>query len=276
MVGVINNFGGFYHTEFYIHELRMNGADIQAPHSNESNYLTKITGTTVYLGFVHLKFIEKNSIEKVLTERHKNGFFLGLADFVARVGINLEQVLILIRIGCFRFTGKSKQALLWEAHFILNKRKTVNATNELFKQTGFRELEVPDLEDSDVRQEIVDQIEILEFPLDSPFHLVKDQTVSSIKARDMKQYLDKSVQIIGYLVTIKYTRTVKGDVMNFGTFVDRQGDWIDTVHFPRMVKKYPFKGRGIYLIKGKVTQEFDFYSIEVRSCERMAYWNAGD
>jgi DNA polymerase-3 subunit alpha len=92
----------------------------------------------------------------------------------------------------------------------------------------------------------------------------------------MKQYLGKSVQIIGYLVTIKYTRTVKGDVMNFGTFVDRQGDWIDTVHFPPVVKKHPFKGRGIYLIKGKVTQEFDFYSIEVTSCERMAYWNAGE
>lgn len=276
MVGVINNFGGFYHTEFYIHELRMNGAEIQAPDINESNYLTKIKGKTVYLGFVHLKFLEKNSIEKVLTERRENGFFLGLADFVARVNVSLEQVLILIRIGCFRFTGKTKQALLWEAHFILNKRKTVNTANELFKQTGFRELEVPDLEDSDVRQEIVDQIEILEFPLDSPFHLVKDQTVSSIKARDMKQYLGKSVQIIGYLVTIKYTRTVKGDVMNFGTFIDREGDWIDTVHFPPVVKKYPFKGRGIYLIKGKVTEEFDFYSIEVTSCERMAYWNAGD
>ncbi|PRY86527.1 DNA polymerase III subunit alpha [Mongoliibacter ruber] len=276
MVGVINNFGGFYHTEFYIHELRMNGADIQAPDINESNYLTRIKGKTVYLGFVHLKFFEKISIEKVLTERGENGFFLGLADFVARVNISLEQVLILIRIGCFRFTGKSKQALLWEAHFILNKRKTVNTANELFKQAGLRELEVPELEEADVRQEIVDQIEILEFPLDSPFHLVKDQTVSSIKARDMKQYLGKSVQIIGYLVTIKYTRTVKGDVMNFGTFVDREGDWIDTVHFPPVVKKYPFKGRGIYLIKGKVTQEFDFYSIEVESCERMAYWNAAD
>jgi DNA polymerase-3 subunit alpha len=43
-----------------------------------------------------------------------------------------------------------------------------------------------------------------------------------------------------------------------------------------VVKKHPFKGRGIYLIKGKVTQEFDFYSIEVSSCERMEYWNAGD
>lgn len=276
MVGVINNFGGFYHTEFYIHELRMNGADIQAPDINESNSLTKITGKTVYLGFVHLKFIEKNSIERILTERHENGFFLSLTDFVARVNISLEQVLILIRIGCFRFTKKSKQALLWEAHFILNKRKTINTTNELFKQTGFRELEVPDLEGFDVRQEIVDQIEILEFPLDSPFHLVKDQTVSSIKAKDMKQYLGKSVQLIGYLVTIKYTRTVKGDVMNFGTFVDREGDWIDTVHFPPVVKRNPFKGRGIYLIKGRVTQEFDFYSIEVASCQRMSYWNAAD
>ncbi|WP_291784199.1 DNA polymerase III subunit alpha [Cecembia sp.] len=276
MVGVINNFGGFYHTEFYIHELRMNGADIQAPHINESDYLTNIKCRTVYLGFVHLKYLEKNSVEKILSERRTNGVFAGLSDFIARVGISLEQLLILIRIGCFRFTGKSKQELLWEAHFILNKRKAVATGNELFRQAGFRELQVPELEESDVRQEIVDQIDILEFPLDSPFHLVKDQTVSSIKARDLKQYLGKQVQIIGYLVTIKYTRTVKGDVMNFGTFVDREGDWIDTVHFPPVVKKNPFKGRGIYLIKGKVTQEFDFYSIEVESCERMAYWNAAD
>jgi DNA-directed DNA polymerase III PolC len=64
MVGVINNFGGFYHTEFYFHELRMNGADIQAPHINESDYLTNIKGKTVYLGFIHLKFLEKASTKK--------------------------------------------------------------------------------------------------------------------------------------------------------------------------------------------------------------------
>jgi DNA polymerase-3 subunit alpha len=276
MVGVINNFGGFYHTEFYIHELRMNGANIQTPHINESDYLTNIKGKTVYLGFIHLKYLEKNTVEKILNERRTNGWFAGLSDFIARVEISLEQMLILIRIGSFRFTGKSKQELLWEAHFILNKRKAVTTGNELFRQAGFRELKVPELEESDVRQDIVDQIDILEFPLDSPFHLVKDQTVPGIKAKELKQYLGKTVQIIGYLVTIKYTRTVKGDVMNFGTFIDKAGDWIDTVHFPPVVKKHPFKGRGIYLIKGKVTQEFDFYSVEVESCERMAYWNAGD
>ena len=92
----------------------------------------------------------------------------------------------------------------------------------------------------------------------------------------MTQYLGKQVMILGYLVTVKYTRTVKGDVMNFGTFLDRDGDWIDTVHFPPVVKKYPFKGRAIYRIEGKVTEEFGFYSIEVDKLERMAYWNAAD
>ncbi|WP_026951393.1 DNA polymerase III subunit alpha [Algoriphagus mannitolivorans] len=280
MVGVINNFGGFYHTEFYVHELRMNGAAIQAPHLNESEYLTRITGKTVFLGFIHMKYLEKATVEKLLSERRVNGPFLGLADFVSRVEIGLEQLLILIRMTCFRFTGKTKQELLWEAHFLQNKRSTLVHTHELFRtgeiSFGKKPPEVPDLDETDIRQEILDQIDILEFPLDSPFHLVKDQSIQGIKAREMTQYLGKQVTILGYLVTVKYTRTVKGDVMNFGTFLDRDGDWIDTVHFPPVVKKYPFKGRAIYRIEGKVVEEFGFYSIEVEKLERMAYWNAGD
>jgi DNA polymerase-3 subunit alpha len=279
MVGVVNNFGGFYHTEFYIHELRMNGADIQAPHINASDYLTRITGKTVYLGFVHLKYLEKASVEKLLNDRQENGSYSGLLDFTARVGISLEQLLILIRIGCFRFTGKNKPELLWEAHFILNKRKVIPGPTDLFKGDSgfnFRQPTVPQLEEIDIRQEIVDQIDILEFPLDSPFHLVKDQSIQGIRAAELKSYLGKTVQLIGYLVTVKYTRTIKGDVMNFGTFVDREGHWIDTVHFPPVVKKYPFKGRAIYLIEGKVTAEFDFYSVETTKCERLEYWNGGE
>jgi DNA polymerase-3 subunit alpha len=282
MVGVINNFGGFYHTEFYVHELRMNGANIQAPHLNESEYLTRITGKKVFLGFIHMKYLEKATVEKLLAERRTNGPFLGLADFVARVEIGLEQLLILIRMTCFRFTGKTKQELLWEAHFLQHKRKAIVSSTDLFRSNsaaisfGKKPPQVPDLDETDIRQDILDQIDILEFPLDSPFHLVKDQSIRGIKAREMTQYLGKRVMILGYLVTVKYTRTVKGEVMNFGTFLDRDGDWIDTVHFPPVVKKHPFKGRAIYRIEGKVVEEFGFYSIEVEKLERMAYWNAAD
>src|SRR5690606_13511843 len=47
-VAVINNFGGFYRTEFYFHELRRNGGDIQLPCLNHSDYLTNIHGNKVY------------------------------------------------------------------------------------------------------------------------------------------------------------------------------------------------------------------------------------
>jgi DNA polymerase-3 subunit alpha len=280
MVGVINNFGGFYSTEFYVHELRMQGARIEAPHLNESEYLTKITGTTVYLGWIHLKHLEKRTIERLLQERQAQGLFLGLEDFVRRVACGLEQLLILIRIHAFRFTGKPKQQLLWEAHFLHHKQVGARPTQELFAAVGGGNWggslppQVPVLEETDVRQNILDQIDILEFPLESPFHLLQDQSIQGVKARELPQQLGKIVQVIGYLVTVKYTRTIKGEVMNFGTLIDQEGHWIDTVHFPPTVKKYPFKGRAIYCLEGKVVEEFGFYSLEVQRMERMAYWNA--
>ena len=42
IVGVINNFGGFYKTEFYVHEARMAGANIHAPCINNSLLLTDL------------------------------------------------------------------------------------------------------------------------------------------------------------------------------------------------------------------------------------------
>ena len=282
MVGVINNFGGFYSTEFYVHELRMQGATVLAPDLNESDYLTRIQGKTVYLGFIHLKHLDKGSVEKLLEERHAHGPFLSLADFVGRVGIGLEQIVLLIRIDAFRFTGKSKQALLWEVHFLYHKRKVPVAGQELFQvvspvlQLGQLPAQVPVLDETDIRQDILDQIDGLEFPLDSPFHLLREPSLGGTRARDLPQQLGKIVQMDGYLVTVKYTRTVKGEVMNFGTFLDQEGEWIDTVHFPPSIKKYPFKGRAIYRIEGKVVEEFGFYSLEVQRMERMAYWNAGD
>lgn len=57
--------------------------------------------------------------------------------------------------------------------------------------------------------------------------------------------------------------------MYFGTFVDANGDHIDTVHFPPVANKYPLKGRGVYKIIGKVTEEFDCVSVEVEMMEKL-------
>jgi DNA polymerase-3 subunit alpha len=75
--------------------------------------------------------------------------------------------------------------------------------------------------------------------------------------------------MVGLLVTIKYVRTIKNEIMNFGTFFDDEGEFFDTVHFPSALKQYPFKGRGVYLILGKIVEEFGFPSIEAEKLAKL-------
>lgn len=83
--------------------------------------------------------------------------------------------------------------------------------------------------------------------------------------------MGERVTVYGYLVTAKNTKTVKGDRMSFGNFVDRDGAFLDTVHFPDVAARYPFRGKGVYAVTGKVTEEFNFQIIEVERMERLPY-----
>ncbi|MDB4163396.1 hypothetical protein N9602_05955, partial [Saprospiraceae bacterium] len=74
-----------------------------------------------------------------------------------------------------------------------------------------------------------------------------------------------------YLISIKNTSTTNQKRMQFGSFLDYEGEWIDTVHFPPVVDRNPFRGKGIYLLTGKVVEEFGFYTIEMIKMERLAY-----
>jgi DNA-directed DNA polymerase III PolC len=275
MVGVINNFGGFYRTEIYVHEARKNGAIIGAPCINNSIYLTSIKEISIHLGFIHVDSLGQKLTEAFLLERNNNGFYEDLPDFINRVEVSLEQLIILIRIGAFRFTGKSKQMLLWEAHFILNKQPKKVIHQSLFKYKQQQNFDIPQLH-YDKRNDLLDEMEILGFSLSSPFKLLANQNLKGIKASEIPQYLGKEVDIMGYLVTTKYAKTKHGQIMFFGTFLDEDGDWIDTVLFPDIASRFNFKGNGCYLIKGKVSLEFAFYTLEVTYLERLGWWNAGD
>lgn len=261
MVAVINNFGGFYRTEFYVHEARMAGATICPPCVNLGDYHTTIRGKDIYLGFMHLHSFDDKTGLAILQERDANGEFESFDDFINRVSIGIEQVSILIRINAFRFTGKSKRALLWEAHFKLEKKPKNELVPSLFK-TERRPFEIPSLHQSGL-EDLFDQIELLGFPLESPFYLLKEEVDSPVLANDFARYNGENIRIYGYLITVKDTRTAQGKRMHFGTFLDRDGCVFDTVHFPPSVTQWPFRGRGVYIVEGKVVEEFGFYSLEV-------------
>jgi len=58
--------------------------------------------------------------------------------------------------------------------------------------------------------------------------------------------------------------------MHFAAFIDKSGEFFDTVHFPPSLKYFPFRGSGIYHMKGKVVEEFGFPSVEVSEMEKLA------
>jgi len=115
-----------------------------------------------------------------------------------------------------------------------------------------------------------DEIELLGFPLSvSPFVLLQEKPDLPLRASDLRIHVGKSVRVLGYLIHIKRTQTHKGESMNFGTWLDQEGQWIDTVHFPDSALKQPFRGPGCYIITGKVIDEFGFISIDVQELERL-------
>ncbi len=268
MVAVLNNGGGFYRAEFYIHEARMLGATIHPPCINKSNAANCIYGKQLYLGLMYLKELESRVVDRILKERSLQGVFVSLEDFLDRVLISIEQISILIRIDAFRFTGVNKHQLLWKAHLFLTKNAKIDHP-KLFKPRH-QNFKIPTLHTTDLEMAFT-QLELLGFCLCSPFALLAEPPQNHTASVDFVKYLNRNIDIYGYLVTVKNTSTHTGKRMHFATLVDQQGAVFDTVLFPPVAAKYPFRGRGIYRFYGKVVSEFGFLSIEVIKMRKEDY-----
>lgn len=268
MVATLNNGGGFYSVELYVHEARMHGGNILPPCINRSFGATIIDGKDIYIGFGFLQSLESKLIDRIIAERNKNGVFESLDNFLERVSIGMEQVTILIKINAFRFTGRNKRELLWEAYMKINKVTFEENVYTLFKPKKI-DYKTPSLPHTAL-EDAFDEMELLGFPLCSPFELLSVASENKLRAIHLPHLTGKTVNIEGYLVTTKQTKTSKGDYMYFGNFVDRDGDFVDTVHFPPVANQYRFRGKGIYSITGKVMEEYDCITIEVLKMERLA------
>jgi len=268
MVAVINNFGGFYRTWVYFNEAQRCGAHIELPCVNRSRSETRIIGKTIYTGFVHVQNLEQSVISGIMNERQQNGEFSSLSNFIERTAITKEQLIILIRLGALRFTGISKAELLWKAHMLLNKTVPVAKTRALFESAP-REYKLPKLEQS-VLGDAWDEIELIGFPVSMTiFDMLETKFRGEITAKSMMNHVGRVVRMLGRLVAIKYVHTIRNEIMHFGTFTDSEGELFDTVHFPSSLKLYPFRGDGVYLLLGKLVEEFGFPSLEVEKMAKM-------
>ena len=310
IVGVINNFGGFYRTEFYVHEARLAGATVHAPCVNRSRYLTDLSGTDLLVGFVHVKGVNQALILRLLLERERGGPFRSLTDYCGRVATEAAQLELLIRCGAFRFTGRTKAELLWEKNAVFNPRVRREPLGELFAPAGPQQYFHLDLAanhrpghplTANEIDQAFDELELLGFMLCSPFLMVAPPGGEDAegadpapppypadsrpeRARGPNQWGDagrrnhlagvadgQTTELLAYFVCDKLVPTVRGERMSFGCWLDENGRYFDTVHFPDVLQRFPFTGPGVYRLHGCVTREFGFPTLEVRGLWRQAW-----
>lgn len=300
LVGVANNFGGFYHTEFYLHEAKRAGAVIEAPCVNRSEELCtlqRVTGQQrhyaphgvqydtsaprIFLGLGNVKSLNEASVALILNERRRNGPYADLEDLLKRVPLGLEQARILVRVGALRSTGRSKPQLLWDVA-LLHRPATVRASGDLFI-TKVEEPRLPDLQHFPLA-DAYDELDLLGFPLCDPFEMVAlpealgrggdsigNNGLPTILKRDMATYVGKRVQMLGYMIHVKATDTHHGQRMSFGSFIDPAGDFWDSTQFPDVAERYTFRGRGVYRFIGVVEEEFGHTSLRTESLEKLPW-----
>lgn len=268
-VAVINNQGGFYRTEVYVHEAKMSGATVHTPCVNRSDHETTLYGSDIYLGFMHLKGLEAEVSGEIIEERKNNGKYRSLEDFISRIHIGIEGVQTLIFIGAFRFTGKTKNQLLVAARLILVNFRPENRTPLLLQEPA-KEYKLPELSRSRF-EDAFDEIELLGFPISfSPFDLLQTPFRGDVMAKDLLGHHKKTVRMLAYLISRKHVPTKKGE-MYFGTWIDAEGTFFDTAHFPDSLKNNPFLGGGCYLLLGTVEVDYHFPTITIQKMAKMPF-----
>lgn len=298
LVGVANNFGGFYHTEFYLHEAKRVGAVIEAPCINTSEELCSLrpgatrhspTAPRIYLGLGNVRGLAEEVVQLILAERRRHGPFAHLPDLLHRVPLHMEQARTLVRVGALRFTGRSKPHLLWDLALLHHGRSDASANGDLFV-TKVEEATLPELEHYPLA-DAYDELDLLGFPLCDPFSLVFDSEQSlhtgpareseqrspappgppRIVSKEMSTHIGQRVEMLGYMIHVKATHTHGGQDMTFGSFIDTAGDLWDSTQFPYVAQRFPFRGRGIYRLTGVIEEEFGHCALRTQYMEKLPW-----
>jgi DNA polymerase-3 subunit alpha len=109
------------------------------------------------------------------------------------------------------------------------------------------------------------QIEMETFTYTVSTHVLAhfaDELRNTVKADALERYVGRRVQVGGWMIAAKLTRTKKGERMMFINLDDAVGR-IDVVLFPRCfaASAHMLRSAGPFLISGRVAKEFDVINV---------------
>jgi len=265
MASVISNRGGYYTTFAYISEAKRIGLEILKPDINKSQIHYSGIKDKIQMGFMEIWNLKTEIMEKIITERNRNGFFKSLEEFITRMKkeITWDQLRLLIRAGCFDSisNGMAMNDIMLKSMLRFQAKKTTN----IFQDFSH----LPNISKNYNLTKIA-KIEIETFGFPVSVHPIKLYFTKPnpyfIKAKDLKFHIGQEISIIGWWISEKYIHTIHKEEMVFITFEDETG-LFEVVVFPDVYKRYSqilFCTPYPYIIKGKVEEEKGAICLELR------------
>jgi DNA polymerase-3 subunit alpha/error-prone DNA polymerase len=140
----------------------------------------------------------------------------------------------------------------------------------MLMQEPVKEFKLPNLERS-IHEDAFDEIELLSFPVScTVFDLLETKYRGDVMAKNLLIHHKKQVKMLAYLISRKQVPTKRG-TMYFGTWIDNEGTYFDTVHFPDNLLQYPFLGGGCYLLLGVVEVDYHFATVTILKMAKMPF-----
>jgi len=256
LAAVITNQGGFYNPYAYLSEARRFGIRIMPPHINRSFREYRGRKDRIRMGFMAICNLQAKAINTILNER-KSGDFASLADFLARVDIDLSDAMALTNAGCFA-----------ELEPEITHKDIAFRTAHFYLQNENREpLTVPILTGNLSRQEKRKlEIDTFGFPIsEHPLLNYLPYLGTHIKkAKDIHLYKGKTIALVGIAITRKITATRNRQPMEFVTFED-ETDLYECVMFPEAYETFGdlLNWETLFLIQGKVEETYSVYTVTI-------------
>jgi len=243
MAAVISNQGGFYSTFAYLSEARRLGVAILPPDVNQSRIRWQGSSLTLRVGLMAIKDLSVNTMKTIVQQQTQHAFS-SPKDFYDRVKPHEDEIRALIHSGsldCLVSPTKepvNRAALLWAFAGFRRNRKQENTGPTLFNTAALPDqgmADMPKLPPEDPVNRLRREFSTLGFLCTChPIVLYKEavRQLNTVKAKDLPRCANKTVSLIGWLITGKVVKTKKGDPMKFLTFEDETGI-VETVFFPK-------------------------------------------
>jgi len=263
MAAVLSNRGGYYTPAAYISEARRMGLKILGPDVNQSLYRYAGRGKEIRIGFVEVKGLHRDTVEKIVRERSRK-LFQSVEDFARRVELVGEDGEALVSVGALDSLagGLSRTEQLWvllRAQTAVQRRREERAVPSLFREmvatqsgrapnqalrglpegrpsrgSGSTETQVQK------RARWKAEYERLGFLLDG--HALNlwepiPEQYRQVRGKDLPRHIGRRIEMVGWPVTSKEILTREGKPMEFVSFEDETAIF-ETVLFPKAYERY--------------------------------------